>query len=37
MSEINRLDVLQIDDTRCTVRQIRPLEAEGVKAIRADE
>ncbi len=37
MSEINQLDVLQIDDTRCTVRQIRPLDAEGVRAIRAEE
>lgn len=37
MSEINQLDALQIDDRRCTVTRIRPLDAEGVRALLADD
>lgn len=37
MREIERLDTLIIDDTRCTIRQIRPLDADAVEAIRAEE
>ena len=36
MSEINQLDALEIDDLSCTVRKIRPLDAEGVRTIQAD-
>ncbi|MDQ2070885.1 DUF6491 family protein [Natronospira bacteriovora] len=33
-SEISRFDTLKVDDQECSVRRIRPLDAEGVKTIR---